>query len=169
MRNYYLLIFNKGISKMPNTYTQLNIQLIFAVKGRSNILNENFSEDLFKYINGILNETKNYPLAVNGYLDHVHAFFELSPTTSVAEIARILKSNSSKWINENRFVPGEFHWQTGYGAFSYSCSQRNRVIRYIVNQEEHHKKKTFKQEYLSFLKSFEIDYNEKYLFDWIDL
>ena len=154
---------------MANTYTQINIQLVFAVKGRENLLISSFRESLFKYISGILSKNNQYPLAVNGYLDHVHAFFELDANSSVSEIARIVKANSSKWINEENFIPGRFSWQQGYGAFSYSRSQRDNVIKYIINQEEHHRAKSFKEEYLDFLKAFEIKYDEKYLFEWIDL
>ena len=154
---------------MANTYTQLNIQLIFAVKGRDCILKNTFRQEVFKYISGILKENKQYPLAVNGYLDHVHAFFELNPKDSISDIARIIKSNSSKWINDNNFIGTKFHWQEGYGAFSYSRSQRDKVIKYIVNQEKHHKKTSFKDEYHNFLKAFEIEYDEKYMFEWIDL
>lgn len=153
---------------MANTYTQINVQLIFSVKGRENLLMDSFRQDLFKYISGILKTNKQYPLAVNGYADHVHAFFELDAANSVSEIARIIKANSSKWINEQKFLNHKFNWQTGYGAFSYSRSQRNSVIKYVVNQEVHHKSKSFKEEYLDFLKAFEIQYNSKYLFDWID-
>lgn len=153
---------------MANTYTQINVQLIFAVKGRENLLMDSFRQDLFKYISGILKTNKLYPLAVNGYKDHVHAFFELNLTSSVSEIARIIKPNSSKWINEQKYLNHKFNWQTGYGVFSYSRSQRNTVIRYLVNQEIHHKTKSFKEEYLDFLKAFEIQYNSEYLFDWID-
>lgn len=154
---------------MANTYAQLSIQLVFVVNGRENLLKNNFRYDLFKYISGILKESNQFPLAVNGYLDHVHAFFELNPKTSVSEISRIVKANSSKWINENKFIRSKFNWQKGYGAFSYSRSQRNDVIKYIVNQEEHHRKRTFKDEYLKFLNAFGVEYNERYLFEWIDL
>jgi len=154
---------------MANTFTQINIHLIFAVQGRENILRNSFRENLFKYIHGILRESKQYPLAVNGYLDHVHAFFELNPINSVSDIARIVKANSSKWINENKFVRNKFHWQKGYGAFSYSRSQRDNVIKYIMEQEKHHKKKTFREEYLEFLKAFNVKYDERYLFKWIDI
>ncbi|HED06738.1 MAG TPA: IS200/IS605 family transposase [Ignavibacteria bacterium] len=154
---------------MANTFTQINIHLIFAVQGRENILRNSFRENLFKYIYGILRESKQYPLAVNGYLDHVHAFFELNPINSVSDIARIVKANSSKWINENKFVRNKFHWQKGYGAFSYSRSQRDNVIKYIMEQEKHHKKKTFREEYLEFLKAFNVKYDERYLFKWIDI
>lgn len=102
---------------MANTYTQINIHGIFSVKGRENILTINFRDNLFKYIWGILNNNKQFSLAVNGYKDHVHIFFELHSTTAVADIMRIVKTNSSKWINENKFVQGKFAWQEGYGAF----------------------------------------------------
>ncbi|MBU1101521.1 MAG: IS200/IS605 family transposase [Bacteroidetes bacterium] len=153
---------------MANTYTQLNVHLIFAVKGRENILSSSLRTNLFKYISGILKESDQFPLAVNGYLDHVHVFFELNAKNSVSEIARIIKSNSSKWINTNNYIKGKFHWQEGYGAFSYSRSQRNDVIKYIVNQETHHSRKTFKDEYMDLLKVFEIRFDERYVFEWVD-
>ncbi len=153
---------------MANTYTQINIHGIFSVKGRENILSIDFRNDLFKYISGILNDNKQFSLAVNGHKDHVHIFFELHPTTAVADIMRIVKSSSSKWINENNFVRGKFAWQEGYGAFSYSKSQRNNVIRYIINQEEHHKNKTFKEEYLGLLKKFDIDFSDNYVFEFYE-
>jgi REP element-mobilizing transposase RayT len=153
---------------MANTYSQINIQLIFSVEGKQNFLLSKFRNNLFRYIYGILKESGQFPLAVNGYLDHVHAFFELSANNSVSEISRIVKTNSSKWINENKFIPGRFNWQKGYGAFSYSRSQRNRVINYIINQEKHHQSITFKQEYLDLLKKFEVLYDNKYLFQWIE-
>jgi len=154
---------------MANTYTQLNIQLVFAVKGRDSLLKKSFRYELFMYISGILKEINQFPLAVNGYLDHVHVFFELNPNNSVSEISRILKSNSSKWINDKSFLMNKFNWQSGYGAFSYSRSHRDKVIKYIMNQEKHHKKKTFKDEYLDFLTSFNIKHEKKYLFEWINL
>ncbi len=135
---------------MANTYTQINIQLVFVVNGRDNLLKKTFRSDLFKYIHGILKNSGQFPLATNGYLDHVHTFFELNPKNSISEIAQILKTNSSKWINENNFIGNKFSWQAGYGAFSYSRSQRDRVIKYIGGQEKHHKKVTFKDEYLEF-------------------
>ena len=153
---------------MANTYTQINIHAVFSVKGRSNLLTQNFRDDLFKYISGILNNTNQYSLAVNGYLDHVHIFFELHPTSAVADILEVVKTNSSKWINKNKFVTGEFAWQKGYGAFSYSRSQRNNVIQYIMKQEEHHKNRTFREEYLDLLKKYEIPFEDKYVFEFYD-
>ncbi len=154
---------------MANTYTQINIHAVFSVKGRENLLTKNFRTNLFKYIAGILNNSKQYSLAVNGYLDHVHVFFELHPTTPVADVLEIVKANSSKWINKNKFVKGKFAWQSGYGAFSYSRSQRNDIIQYIKNQEDHHKKHTFREEYLDLLKKFEIPFKNEYVFEFYEL
>ncbi len=154
---------------MANTYTQINIQLIFVVNKRDNLLKKLFRPEVFKYIHGILKELEQFPLATNGYSDHVHTFFELNPKSSVSEIAQIVKANTSKWINEKNFIVNKFSWQAGYGGFSYSRSQRDQVVRYIKGQEEHHKKVTFKDEYLKFLTAFGIEYDEKYLFNWIDL
>jgi len=167
---YYigLLTSINVLTIMANTYTQLNIHGIFSVLGRENILTGNFRYELFKYISGILKNIKQYPLAVNGYKDHVHVFFELHPTASVSEVMQIVKSNSSNWINENKFIPGKFRWQSGYGAFSYSRAQRDNVINYIIEQEKHHSTRSFKDEYLELLRRFEIDYNDVYLFDFYD-
>ena len=153
---------------MPNTYTQINIHVVFSVKNRENFLLKEFRPRLFEYISGILKNSNQFPLAVNGYHDHVHIFFELSPTNSISEIMRIVKANSSKWINENNFIKGKFSWQEGYGAFSYSRSQRNDVINYIIKQEEHHKKSPFKNEYLDLLKKFEIEFDNHYVFEFYE-
>ena len=153
---------------MANTYTQLNIHGIFTVSGRECFLSDKLRPELFKYISGILKNLEQYPLAVNGYKDHVHIFFELNTTSSVSKIMQIIKTNSSKWINENKYFPGKFHWQTGYAAFSYSRSQRDIVINYIIKQEKHHAERSFKDEYLDLLKKFDIEYNDAYLFDFYD-
>jgi len=116
--------------------------------GRENFLLKTFRPRLFEYISGILKNTGQYSLAVNGWKDHVHIFFELQPSKNISDIMEVVKSNSSKWINENNFVPGKFQWQKGYSAFSYVRSQRNNVIQYIINQEEHHRQNTFRKEYL---------------------
>jgi hypothetical protein len=119
-------------------------------------------------MSGILKGDGAYPLAVGGWKDHVHVFFELPMALSVAEVMKRLKGGSSEWINENKLVKGKFQWQSGYGAFSYSRSQRNKVIQYVMKQEEHHAVKSFREEYLSMLKGFEIPYEEKYLFEFYD-
>ena len=153
---------------MANTYSQINIHCVFAVQGRENIINKNFRDELHKYMHGILLNDNAYPLAIGGWRDHVHVFFELNPNTKISDLMRMLKSTSSKWINDNKLVLGKFNWQEGYGAFSYAHSQIKNVYQYILKQEEHHQKKTFKEEYLDFLQKFEIEYNEKYLFEWLD-
>ena len=153
---------------MANTYSQLNIHCVFAVKGWAHIITQNYRDDLHRYMYGILKNDKAFPLAVGGWKDHVHVFFELPTTVSVAKQMQMLKATASKWINDNRLVAGKFRWQEGYGAFSYSRSQRDTVIKYIMNQEEHHRKKTFKEEYLELLKKFEIQYDRKYLFEFYD-
>ena len=153
---------------MANTYSQLNIHCIFAVKGRENIITTSFRSKLHSYIAGILKNDGAFPLAVDGWKDHVHAFFELPVTTSVADQMRMLKATSSKWINGHQFVRGKFLWQEGYAAFSYARSQRDSVIRYIMNQEIHHAKKPFREEYLELLQKFEIPYDKKYIFDFYE-
>jgi putative transposase len=153
---------------MVNTYSQINIHCVFAVNGRENIITNVFREDLYKYMSGILKKDGSFPLAINGWKDHVHVFFELQPSMSVSKQVQMLKATSSKWINENGFVKGKFSWQEGYGAFSYSRSQRNRVIQYIMNQEEHHSTKTFREEYLELLSKFEVSFESKYLFDFFE-
>lgn len=123
---------------------------------------------MHKYIAGIIKGKGHKSIIVNGMSDHIHAFIGLKPAMSISDLARDIKNNSSKWINENNLVKGKFQWQEGYGVFSYSHSHIENVYSYIMNQEEHHKKKTFKEEYVEFLKKFEIEHDEKYLFEWIE-
>ncbi|MFP4042209.1 MAG: IS200/IS605 family transposase [Bacteroidales bacterium] len=153
---------------MANTYTQLNIHTVFSVKGRENIIPGKQREELYKYIKGILSNIKQYSLAVNGYGDHIHMFFEMHPTLSLSDIVKSVKANSSRWINEKRIVKGNFAWQEGYGAFSYSRTQRDPVINYIMNQEEHHKTKTFREEYLELLNKFQIKFDGNYIFEFYE-
>ncbi len=153
---------------MSNTYSQINIHCVFSVKGRQNFITESFRDDLHKYMSGILVHDKLYPLSVGGWKDHVHVFFELHPDVKISDTMRILKASSSKWINDNQLIKGKFQWQEGYGAFSYSRSQRDHVIRYITKQEAHHKTTTFKEEYLDMLAKFEVDFNSEYLFEFYD-
>jgi len=117
---------------------------------------------------GILENDNVHPLAIGGWLDHVHVFFELNPNLKISDLMRMLKATSSKWIKDNQFIKGKFRWQEGYGAFSYSRSQRNNVIKYIMNQEQHNHAKTFREEYFDILKKFEMKYDEKYLFEFYD-
>ncbi|NCU33433.1 MAG: IS200/IS605 family transposase [Candidatus Moranbacteria bacterium] len=153
---------------MANTYSQINIHCVFAVNGRENIITNVFREDLYRYMSGILKKDGSFPLAINGWKDHVHVFFEIQPSMAVSKQIQMLKATSSKWINENGLVKGRFNWQEGYGAFSYARSQRDNVIKYIMNQEEHHSKKTFKEEYLELLSKFEVSFESKYFFDFFE-
>ena len=153
---------------MSNTYSQIYVQIVFTVKGRQNLIPKRHREKLHKYITGIITNRGQKLLAIFAMPDHVHLLVGLKPNILISDLARDIKAGSSKFISDNNWTIGKFSWQEGYGAFSYSKSQVDNVVRYILNQEEHHKKRTFKEEYLDFLKKFEIDYDEKYLFDWID-
>jgi len=153
---------------MANTYTQISIHAVFAVKFRDNSIQESWRNELFKYISGIIKAEGAKTLAVGGWKDHVRAFFGLTPVLSVSEMLQKIKANSSRWINEREFVKGKFQWQEGFGAFSYSRSQRDTVIKYIMNQEEHHRAQTFREEYLGLLQNFEVEYDEKYLFEFYE-
>lgn len=154
---------------MVGTFSQIYIQYVFAVKGRENLLQKPWRDEVFKYIAGIIKEKNQKAIIVNGVTDHVHVFVGLKPSMNISDLVRDIKNNSSKFINEQRFLKGKFSWQEGYGAFSYAHSQIESVYQYILRQEEHHMKKTFKEEYLDFLQKFKIDYSEKYLFEWLDL
>ena len=153
---------------MANTYTQMNVQAVFAVKRRENLIQKNWCDELHRYIAGTLKETGNYPLAVGGYKDHVHVFFELNPAMAVSDILRNIKAKSSKWINSEGLIDGQFNWQSGYGAFTYSKSQRSNVINYILKQEEHHRGQTFKNEYLGLLDDYDIKYEDAYMFEFYE-
>lgn len=153
---------------MASTYSQIYIQYVFAVKGRQNLLHKAWREEVFKYISGIIKAKDQKPIIVNGVADHVHVFVGLKPSMCISDLVRDIKNNSSKFINEQGWINGKFSWQEGYGAFSYAHSQIDNVYHYILNQEEHHHKKTFKEEYLEFLQKFEVEYDDKYLFDWLD-
>ena len=153
---------------MPGTYSQIYIQIVFAVNGRENLITKNYKDDLHKYIAGIIKGKNHKPIIVNGMSNHIHAFVGLKPSMAISDLVRDIKNNSTNFINKSKLVKGKFSWQEGYGAFSYSHSHINDVYNYILNQEEHHKKKTFREEYLDFLKKFKIEYDEKYLFNWTE-
>jgi putative transposase len=153
---------------MPGTFSQLYIQIVFAVQGRQNLISKVHKEELNRYISGIITGKGCKSIIVNGMPDHIHAFVGLKPALSISDLVRDIKNNSSNFINEKKWVKGKFSWQEGYGAFSYSKSHIEKVYSYILNQEEHHKEKTFKEEYLELLKKFEIEYDEKYLFEWYE-
>jgi putative transposase len=149
---------------MANTYTQIHIQFVFAVKYRNGLIDSSYKEELYKYISGIIKSHNHKLLAINGMPDHIHILIGMRPTQSISELMQDIKGSSSKWINEKKFLKIKFEWQEGYGAFSYSKSHVENVINYIINQQEKHKNKTFKEEYLNFLKTFEIEYDERYIF-----
>ncbi|HCQ12510.1 IS200/IS605 family transposase [Flavobacterium sp.] len=150
---------------MANTYTQIHVQFVFAVKFRNGLIHASFKEELYQYISGIIKANNHKLLAINGMPDHLHIFIGMRPTQSISDLLQDIKGSSSKWINEKKFLKVKFEWQEGYGAFSYSKSHDNNVINYIQNQENHHKKETFREEYLKFLKVFEIEYDERYIFN----
>ncbi len=149
---------------MANTYTQIHIQTVFTVQNRDCIITENWEEELYKYISGIVRNNKHKLLAINGMSDHIHLLFGLRPIQSLADLMQDIKGSSSKWINERKFVRGKFSWQEGYGGFSYSKADVPRVISYINNQKVHHKKQSFLSEYHELLKEFDITYDDKYIF-----
>jgi putative transposase len=148
---------------MANTYTQIHIQTVFAVQNRQSLIKPEWKDELYKYITGIIQSYDHKVLQINGMPDHIHIFFGMRPTQSLSDLMKQLKQDSSKWINTKRLINGKFSWQAGYGAFSYSKSQVPQIIRYIANQEEHHKSKTFSDEYIELLKESGIDYDERYI------
>jgi REP element-mobilizing transposase RayT len=156
---------------MANTYTQIHIQAVFAVQDKNCIIRKLWKDEVYKYITGIVQNHGHKVLAINGMADHIHIFFGMRPTQSLSDLMQDIKGDSSKWINKKGFVKGRFSWQEGYGAFSYSKSHVNHVIDYIKNQEEHHRTKTFVEEYHDFLEKFEVDFEERYIFnpvEWIE-
>lgn len=153
---------------MAGTFSQIYIQIIFAVKGRENLMAKSWNQEVHKYIAGIIKGKEQKPIIVNGVADHVHCFVGLKPSIPISDLVRDIKNNSSKFVNEKSLVKGKFQWQEGYGAFSYSHSHIKQVFNYILNQEEHHKKKTFKEEYIEFLNKFQIEHKPEFLFDWIE-
>lgn len=153
---------------MPGTFSQIYIQIVFAVKGRQNLLHQSWRSDVFKYVAGIIEAKDQKSIIVNGVSDHVHVFVGLRPSMAVSDLVRDIKNNSSKFINDNRLVAGQFSWQEGYGAFSYAHSQLDAVYNYILNQEGHHRIRSFKEEYLDMLHKFDVPHQEQFLFEWIE-
>ncbi len=150
---------------MPGTFSQIYIQIVFAVKGRQNLISAVWKDDLHQYIAGIINAKNQKTIIVNGMPDHVHVFVGLRPSMAISDLTRDIKNNSANFVNNKKFIRGVFSWQEGYAAFSYSHSQIKTVYEYILNQEKHHSKKTFKEEYIEFLKKYEIKHKERFLFD----
>ena len=148
---------------MPNTYTQIYIQTVFAVQDRTSLIKAEWKDELYKYITGIIQNNKHKLIAINGVSNHIHVFIGYKPHQLIPDLLQDIKGSSSRWINDKRFTIGKFRWQEGYGAFSYSHSQINSVARYIENQEQHHRKITFREEYEKFLKRFDVLYEPQYM------
>ena len=153
---------------MPNTYSQIYIQIVFAVKGRQNFIKESFREEIQKYMSGIINNKKQKLYAIYCMPDHVHLLVSIKPDIAISDLVRDIKANTTSFIKEKGFVNEAFSWQQGFGAFSYSKSQTEKVVNYILNQPIHHKKKSFREEYHEFLENYDIAFDEKYVFEFYD-
>ena len=151
---------------MANTYAQLYAQIIFSVQGNENLIKESFLDELEKVICGIVTNHKSKAYAIYCNPDHTHILVGIHPSLSVSKLTEQIKSGSSKWLNKKNFIAGKFSWQNGYGAFTYSRLLVDRIVKYIMGQPEHHKRQSFKEEYLSILKNFDVEYDDKYLFEW---
>ena len=153
---------------MPNTFSQIYLQFVFAVQGRQSLIQKEHKEEVHKYITSLAQARKAKMLAIYCMPDHIHLFVGYKPSVLIADFVKEIKVQSNEFINSKRWVRGDFNWQEGYGVFSYGHSQIDKVCKYILNQELHHKRKTFKQEYVEFLQKFEVPFDERFLFDWIE-
>lgn len=153
---------------MSDTFSQIYIQIVFAVKGRNSLIHPSWEEQLYQYITGIVTNKGQKMIAINGMPDHIHFLIGMKPTCCLSDLIREIKKSSNIYIHENNFVKGKFEWQAGFAAFSYGHSDLVRVIRYIELQKEHHKKTRFKDEYIHFLNQFNIEFKNEYLFEWIE-
>ena len=153
---------------MPDSYSQIYIQIVFAVKHRDALIDLSWEEQLYQYITGIVQNKDQKMIAINGISNHIHLFIGMKPNCCLSDLVREIKKSSNDFINQKQFTKAKFSWQEGFGAFSYSHSQINDVAKYVMNQKDHHRKKTFKEEYIQFLNNLQIGYDEKYLFNWIE-
>ena len=153
---------------MANTYTQIHIHTVFAVQNRISLINKSWQERLYKYIIAVIQKHGHKVLSIGGMPDHVHILFGFRPTQALSDLVREVKRDSSEWINKEKLVMGRFSWQEGFSAFSYGKSQIPDVANYIATQEKHHKKRTFREEYLEFLKKFDVEYDVRYIFKEIN-
>lgn len=153
---------------MPGTFSQIYIQIVFAVKGRESLIHTSWEQELYKYISGIVTNKEQKLLAINGMPDHIHFLIGMRTSCCLSDLIREIKKASNDFVNQKKFVRGNFYWQEGYGAFSYSHSALDTVIAYIQNQKEHHRKKSFREEYKEFLNKYQIEHKDEYLFEWID-
>jgi REP element-mobilizing transposase RayT len=156
------------VALMANTFSQIYIQTVFAVSSRQSLIKPEFKADLYKYIAGIVRNQGQKLISINGMSDHVHILIGLRPAMALADLVQEIKSDSTKYVNKNKWVHGRFSWQEGYGAFSYGHSQLDTIISYIQNQEKHHSRRSFKNEYLGLLRKFDIAFEDKYVFDFIE-
>ena len=152
---------------MANTYSQIYIHVVFAVEGRQNLIAPEHNDELQKYITGIVSAQKHKLIAVNNMPDHLHVLIGLRPDASLSQLVRDIKANCSRFINEKHWIMGRFSWQEGFGAFSYSRSQLGTVIRYIENQQKHHARKSFHEEYTTLLEKFGVEYDPRYIFSHV--
>lgn len=153
---------------MANTYTQIYIQVVFAVSGRLSLIRDEHKEEIYKYITGIIRNDGHKLISINGMSDHLHLLIGLKPDMALSDLVRDIKSNSSKFINQRRLAHGNFGWQEGCGAFSYGHSQLDTIVRYIQNQERHHSRRSFRDEYLTLLRKFQVDFEGKCVFDFLE-
>lgn len=153
---------------MAGTFSQIYIQAVFAVQNRECMIQSSWEEELYKYISGIVSNKGQKMLAINGMPDHIHFLIGMKPSCCLSDLVREVKKSSNEFISEKKFSKFKFNWQEGYGAFSYSHSQIDTIIKYIMNQKDHHRKITFREEYFDFLKKFEIEFKNEYLFKWIE-
>lgn len=153
---------------MANTFSQIYIQTVFAVSGRLSLITQNFKEELHKYITGIVRNKDQKLISINGMADHLHILIGLRPAMALADLVRDIKADSSEWVNKKKLARGKFAWQEGYGAFSYGHSQLDMIVRYIQNQEKHHRQRSFKHEYLTLLRKFDIEFKEEYVFEFME-
>ncbi len=151
---------------MANTFSQIYIQMVFAVNGRLSLITSDFKEELHKYITGIVRKQGQKLIRINGMPDHLHILIGLKPAMALANLVTDIKSDSSEWVNKKKLARAKFAWQEGYGAFSYGHSQLDTIVRYVMNQEKHHQRRSFRDEYLTLLRKFEIEFKEEFVFEF---
>lgn len=168
IRSHVFVLCSYKILLMANTFHQIYLQFVFAVQGRQSLINKEHKEEIHKYITSLVHARKAKMLAIHCMPDHIHMFVGYKPSVLISDFVKEIKVESNEFITSKKWIKGGFSWQEGYGVFSYGHSQIDRVCKYVLNQEVHHKKKTFRQEYLEFLEKFEVSFEDRFLFDWIE-